>query len=211
MRNALLLSVALLSSSCATTTTTSFLNDDVYAAHFAEAWTAYAALTAAEPPDRPTSRSRVQRVLHVEIAAPREAVFALFSDVHQHFGLHPLLRHVVTHDLIDLDTAVRERRFTAVEDVPIGFGVVLPVETHAVTRIDRARFRYTTESWTDPATITRQLFVFRDLGDGVTRVDETITFESTVLLIGTVVDGGATAHARFMSLAKQRLEQGGGA
>ena len=216
MRSPSLVVAALLLSSCATpspsssssssaSSSSSFLTDEVYAAHFAQAWAAYTAQTASDPPDRKTSRSREQRTLRIEIDAPVDEVFAVFSDVHQHFGLHPLLRHVVTHALID-DDSRRERRFTAVEDVPVGFGVVVPIETHAVTRIDAARHRYTTESWTDPATITRQIFVFTDVGDGVTRVDETITFEAPLVLMPTAVDGGFGAHTRFMTAAKQRIE-----
>lgn len=224
MRRRSLVLAALLLSSCATSsssTSSSFLTDEVYAAHFTQAWAAYTAQTATDPPDRPTSRSREQRTLRIEIEAPIDEVFAVFSDVHQHFGLHPLLRHVVTHALVDIEeedgdsddddgdgdgTARRERRFTAVEDVALGFGVVLPIETHAVMRIDRTHHRYTTESWTDPATITRQIFVFTDVGGGVTRIDETITFEAPLLLLRTAVDGGFGAHTRFMAAAKQRIE-----
>ncbi len=193
---------------CATpAVTTTFSTDDIYAAHFTTAWAAYAAQTASDPPDQPTHRSREQRTLQVVINAPVAVVFARFSDVNQHFGLHPLLRHVVTHELSRTD-GLRERRFTAIEDVDVGFGVVVPVETHAVTRIDAAHHRYTTESWTDPGVITRQIFVFTAVDNDLTRVDETITFEAPLLLLPTAVDGGFHAHSHFMAVVKSAIQGG---
>lgn len=192
-----------------TTTTPPAVGVDVE--HWNAAFAAFAAHEAAHPPTQPTYTTvRVQRVLDVDVHAPIERVFAAFSNVGFHYQRHALLRGATTWALLprdDVGPGVVERRFTAIEDVPLLPGVSLPVATYARVLVDEARHRFTTESWTEPSTITRQVWTFTE-HDGVVHVHETITFESSAALMATVVEGGVSAHTAMFVALKRDLEAG---
>ncbi len=204
MRALLAVSLFLLLTACATTA----LPTDTAAvtARWQQAFSAYNAHTAAHPVDQPTRRARVSRVLTITIAASPERVFAAWTNVSGHVQRHPLLRGVMTHTRTTDDVSgIELHTFTAFEEVPLG-PFVLPIETHASSRLDPIHHRFTTTTWDEPATITRQVVVVSALADGTSSVSETLDFESDPMLISTAVDNGIAAHRALMLALKAELE-----
>jgi len=195
--------VLVLTTACATAVPT---DTSAVAARWQQAFVAYTAHTAAHPVDQPTRRARVSRVLTIDIAASPDRVFAAWTNVSGHVHRHPLLRGVMTHARTTDDVSgIELHTFTAFEEVPLG-PFVLPIETHARSRLDPIHHRFTTTTWDEPATITRQIVVVSALADGTSRVSETLDFESDPMLISTAVDNGIAAHRALMVALKAELE-----
>lgn len=207
--SSLLLSSLLAATSCATTAVpTKPTETAAVAERFQRAFVAYDAHTAAHPVDAPTHLARVSRVLTIDVAAPADRVFAAWTNVAAHTKRHPLLRGVITHArTVDDDTGIEAHDFTAFEEVPLG-PFVLPIETHAKSRLDSMHHRFSTITWDEPATITRQLVVVTAHANGTSTVSETLDFESDPMLISTVVDNGIAAHRALMLALKADLEAG---
>lgn len=195
-----------LATACATTPLPT--DTAAVAARFQQAFVAYDALTAAHPVDQPTRRARVSRVLTIDVAASADRVFAAWTNVAAHTQRHPLLRGVITHGRTTDDASgIETHDFTAFEEVPLG-PFVLPIETHAKSRLDSKHHRFSTITWDEPATITRQIVVVVAHADGTSSVSETLDFESDPMLISTVVDNGVAAHRALMRALKADLEGG---
>jgi hypothetical protein len=204
MRVLLAASLVLLSTACATTALPT--DTAAVAARWQQAFVAYTAHTAVHPVDQPTSRARVSRVLTIDVAASPERVFAAWTNVSGHVQRHPLLRGVMTHArTVDDVSGIELHTFTAFEEVPLG-PFVLPIETHASSRLDPIHHRFSTTTWDEPATITRQVVVVSARADGTSRVSETLDFESDPMLISTAVDNGIAAHRALMLALKADLE-----
>jgi hypothetical protein len=148
----------------------------------------------------------VTKTLSIEIDAPIDHVFAIYSDVDNHVGRHSFLRRVVTHEEYE-DGDVHVRNFTALEDVPIA-GIPVELHTHAQQRIHEDAYFYESDSFDLPDVVTHQLVVFEDLGDGRTRVTEHLVFETNVLLINFTVTNGVDAHEATMQGLKEAIESG---
>ncbi len=148
----------------------------------------------------------VTRTLSIEIDAPIDHVFAVYSDIDNHVGRHSFLRRVVTHAEYESD-GVHVRNFTALEDVPIA-GVPVELHTHAQQRIHEDGYFYESDSFDLPDVVTHQLVVFEDLGDGRTRVTERLVFETNALLIDFTVTNGVEAHEATMAGLKEAIESG---
>jgi hypothetical protein len=148
----------------------------------------------------------VTRTISIEIDAPIDHVFSVYSDIDNHVGRHSFLKRVVTHQEYERD-GVHVRNFTALEDVPLG-GVPVELHTHAQQRIHEDGYFYESDSFDLPDVVTHQLVVFEDLGDGRTRVTERLTFETNPLLIDFTVDNGVEAHEATMQGLKEAIESG---
>jgi hypothetical protein len=148
----------------------------------------------------------VQRTLSIEIDAPIDHVFAVYSDFDNHVGQHSFLKRVVTHEEYESD-GVHVRNFTALEDVPLA-GVPVELHTHAQQRVHEDAYFYESDSFDLPDVVTHQLVVFEDLGDGRTRVTERLTFETNLLLIDFTVANGVSAHEATMQGLKAAIESG---
>ncbi len=206
MRVCLPLLCLLAAMACATTPVPT--DTAAVAARWQQAFVAYNAHTAAHPVDQPTRRARVSRVLTIDVAASADRVFAAWTNVAGHTKRHPLLRGVITHARTTDDaTGIEAHDFTAFEEVPLG-PFLLPIETHAKSRLDSMHHRFSTTTWDEPATITRQIVVVTAHADGSSTVSETLDFESDPMLISTVVDNGVAAHRALMLALKADLEAG---
>jgi len=141
------------------------------------------------------------RELSIDIAAPRETVFDLYSNVYHALGRHSYLREILA-----IRCGPDHFDFTAIEDVPLG-PVVLPLRT-----VSRQVFRrpesYTADTYDRPMTITHQTIRFTALSPTLTRVVETLVFESSPLLIGLAVSGGVEAHTAVQQSLKAAIEAG---
>ncbi|MFI6512502.1 SRPBCC family protein [Streptosporangium sp. NPDC050855] len=181
-------------------------SDPLVAARWQVAWDTYRFYECLTAPLPVTGRSRAERDISIEIDAPVQHVFDVYSDIENHLGIHPFLRRVITHR-DRTENGVRLVDFTAVEDVPVA-GVPVTSETHAQQRLHRDALFYETDTWTLPNVVTHQKIVFEDLGQGRTRVTEHLVFEASVLLIDFTVTNGVSSHQRTQAGLKEAIESG---
>lgn len=143
----------------------------------------------------------VTRELSIDIDAPREIVFDVYSNVYNALGRHSFLREIVP-----IRCGAHHFDFTAIEDVPLG-PVVLALRTVSRQVFSRPS-SYTADTYDQPETITHQTITFSELSPGSTRVVESLTFESSPLLINTAVNGGIEAHTAVQQSLKASIEAG---
>jgi hypothetical protein len=141
------------------------------------------------------------RELAIDINAPRETVYDIYSNVYNALGRHSYLREIIA-----IRCGANHFDFTAVEDVPYS-GVVLPLRTVSRQVFHRPDF-YTADTYDRPMTITHQTISFTALSPTTTRVVESLTFESSPLLISTAVSGGVEAHTAVQQSLKAAIEAG---
>ncbi|GII56690.1 hypothetical protein Pth03_50790 [Planotetraspora thailandica] len=179
--------------------------DAQLAAEWQAAWDFYKFYECATAPLPVTGRKQVSRDISIDIDAPIEHVFEVYSNVNNHVGLHSFLKRMVTHkDWTEAGTHYID--FTAIEEIPVA-GVPVTSKTHAQQRIHPDGFSYETDSWSLPNVVTHQTIVFQDLGD-TTRVTEHLTFEASVLLIDFTVTNGVSSHQETQEGLKQAIESG---
>ena len=141
------------------------------------------------------------RELSIDINAPRETVFDIYSNVYNALGRHSFLQQIIA-----IRCGANHFDFTAIENVPFS-GVVLPLRTVSRQVFHRPDF-YTADTYDRPMTITHQTITFTALSPTVTRVVESLTFESSPLLISTAVSGGVEAHTAVQLSLKAAIEAG---
>ncbi|WP_326824983.1 hypothetical protein [Streptosporangium sp. NBC_01756] len=158
------------------------------------------------PPLPGSGRSRDKARISIEIDAPVEHVFAAYSDINHHIGMHSFLKRVVTHD--DRSQAcIRTINFTAVEEIPYQ-GTIVTSNTHAQQRIDHDGLRYETDTWSLPGVVTHQKILFDELANGKTAVTEYLVFDADTSLIDFVVTNGVASHEATQAALKQAIESG---
>ncbi|MEV1242391.1 SRPBCC family protein [Nonomuraea sp. NPDC050022] len=182
-------------------------SDPLLATQWQLAWDTYRFYEHLTGPLPLDGRTAVTRDLPIDIDAPLDHVFAAYSDINHHIGLHPFLKRVATHADYVQD-GLRYVNFTAVEDVPVTDGVPVTVNTHAQQRVHAAEYFYETDTWTMPNVVTHQRIDFTDLGGGRTRVTEHLTFEANVLLIDFTVTNGVSSHQQTQVALKEAIESG---
>ncbi|MFC4585216.1 SRPBCC family protein [Sphaerisporangium corydalis] len=158
----------------------------------------------AAPPRK--GRRRGRRDISIEISAPIEHVFRVYSDFGNHVGMHSFLKRMVVHQ-DRTEGGTRHIDFTAVEEIPVA-GVPVVSSTHARQRVHHDAFSYETDTWSLPDVVTHQRIVFEDLGGGRTRVTEHLAFEAGVLFIGVTVGKGTAAHKETQAGLKTAIESG---
>ncbi|WP_062435340.1 SRPBCC family protein [Herbidospora daliensis] len=183
-------------------------SDPLVAVQWELARTTYNLIEALNHPNPALGRAARSQSISVDIAAPRDEVFGIYSNFENHIGANPLLQRVVVH----ADTTsggVRTINQTAIENTPLQPGLpATPINTHAQQRINAAGYFYEVDSWTLPNVITHQTITFEDLGAAGTRVTENLTFEASILLIDYTVSQGVMAHQGIQSVFKDRIENG---
>jgi len=182
------------------------VDDPVYAALWRTSWEVYRFWQVGTAPLPWTGRRRVERTLTIDIATPRDHVFDVYSDVNNHIGRHPFLQRVITHEDYVRD-GIHVVNFTAIENVPIA-GVPVPTPTYAHQEHFEDAYVYTTDTWTAPNVVTHQRTTFQDLGNGRTRITESMMFEADILLIDFTVTNGVSAHQATMQSFKAAFESG---
>lgn len=150
---------------------------------------------------------KVTRVISIDIAAPREHVYEIYSDIDNHLGRHAFLQRVITHRET-VEDGVHTVDFTAIENVPLVGGVALPTPTFARQEAYDDAYFYDSDTFTEPGVITHQRVTFTDLGNGRTRITENLTFEANFLLIDFTVTNGVAAHQATLSSFKAAFESG---
>lgn len=178
----------------------------VYATLWRAAWTTYRFFEIGTAPLPWTGRKRVERTISIDIAAPRQHVYDVYSDVNNHIGHHAFLQRVITHEDYVRD-GVHVVNFTAIENVPIA-GVPVPTPTYAHQELYDDAYFYDTDTWTAPNVVTHQRATFTDLGGGRTRITESLMFEADLLLIDFTVTNGVAAHQATMQSMKAAFESG---
>ncbi|WP_031157809.1 hypothetical protein [Streptosporangium roseum] len=158
------------------------------------------------PPLPGSGRSRDTARISIEIDAPVERVFAAYSDINHHIGMHSFLKRVVTHDDRSQD-GTRTIDFTAIEEIPYE-GAIVTSKTHAQQRIDHAGLRYETDTWSLPGVVTHQKILFKERDNGKTEVIERLTFDADTSLIDFVVTNGVASHEQTQAALKQAIESG---
>lgn len=143
----------------------------------------------------------VTRTLSVDIAAPRETVYDVYSNLYNALGRHSFLREIVA-----IRCTANRFDFIAVEDIPLG-PAVLPLRTVSRQVFHRPE-SYSADTYDRPMTITHQTIRFAALSPTLTRVTEELNFESSPLLINTAVSGGIEAHTAVQQSLKTAIEAG---
>ncbi|RYG85527.1 hypothetical protein EON77_05405 [bacterium] len=170
------------------------------------AWKAYRFFDRVPVPSPLGLRTQERREISIEIAAPVDHVFAVYADVEQHVGRHPFLKEIYTHARRVSDGVV-EMDFSAIEDVPL-LGVPVRLHTHAQQRTFERELRYEVDSFDAPDVVTHQDIAFADLGDGRTRVTESIVFETNGAAMAFTVKNGMSAHEANQASLKAAFESG---
>jgi hypothetical protein len=181
--------------------------DPVLAAQWQIAWDTYHFYEHLTAPLPVNGRTAQTRDLSIDINAPIDHVFAAYSDINHHLGIHPFLKRVATHADYVQD-GIRYVNFTAVEQIPVVDGVPVTANTHAQQRLHVADHFYETDTWTLPNVVTHQRIDFTDLGGGSTRVTEHLTFEANILLIDFTVSNGVSSHQVTQAGLKAAIESG---
>jgi hypothetical protein len=151
-------------------------------------------------------RSQVTVDLPIDIQAPLDHVYSVYSNLQNDIGRHPFLQGFVTFaDYVD--DGVEYIDFTALENVPAG-PIVIPGHTQAQQRKHPAQHLYYTDSWDAPNITTHQTVTFMDMGNGTTHVNEHITFLANPLLINFTVTNGVSAHQAYQAALKRDIENG---
>lgn len=180
-------------------------SDAELAAEWQAAWDTYRFYDST-PPLPGSGRSRDKACISIEIDAPVEHVFAAYSDINHHIGMHSFLKRVVTHD--DRSQAgTRTINFTAIEEIPYQ-GTIVTSNTHAQQRIDHDGLRYETDTWSLPGVVTHQKILFKKLANGKTAVTEYLVFDADTSLIDFVVTNGVASHEQTQAALKQAIESG---
>ncbi|GGP86214.1 SRPBCC family protein [Streptosporangium pseudovulgare] len=180
-------------------------SDAELAAEWQAAWDTYRFYDSA-PPRPGSGRSWEKARISIEIDAPVERVFAAYSDINHHIGMHSFLKRVVTHD--DRSQAgTRTIDFTAIEEIPYE-GTIVTSKTHAQQRIDLTGLRYETDTWSLPGVVTHQKILFKERDHGKTEVIEHLTFDADTSLIDFVVTNGVASHEQTQAALKQAIESG---
>jgi hypothetical protein len=151
-------------------------------------------------------RSRVTVDLPIDIQAPIDHVYSVYSNLQNDVGRHPFLQGFITYADYTRD-GVEYIDFTALENVPAG-PIVIPGHTQAQQRKHPAQFLYYTDSWDFPNVTTHQEVTFQDMGDGTTHVNEHITFLANPLLINFTVTNGVSSHQAYQAALKRDIENG---
>ncbi|MER5318205.1 hypothetical protein [Streptosporangium roseum] len=181
-------------------------SDAELAVEWQTAWDTYRFYDSSPPPLPGSGRSRDKASISIEIDAPVEHVFAAYSDINHHIGMHSFLKRVVTHD--DRSQAgTRTIDFTAIEEIPYQ-GTIVTSKTHAQQRIDHAGLSYETDTWSLPGVVTHQKIVFKELDNGKTEVTERLIFDADTSLIDFVVTNGVASHEQTQAALKQAIESG---
>jgi hypothetical protein len=151
-------------------------------------------------------RSQVTVDLPIDIQAPIEHVYSVYSNLQNDVGRHPFLQGFITYADYT-DDGVEFINFTALENVPAG-PIVIPNKTQAQQRKHPAQYLYYTDSWDLPNVTTHQEVTFQDMGNGTTRVNEHITFLANALLINFTVTNGVSSHQAYQAALKRDIENG---
>jgi hypothetical protein len=151
-------------------------------------------------------RSNVTVDLPIDIQAPIDHVYAVYSNLENDIGRHPFLQAIITYSDCTHD-GVEYIDFTALENVPAG-PIVIPNHTQAQQRKHAAQYLYYTDSWDAPNVTTHQLVTFTDAGNGTTHVNEHITFLANPLLIDFTVSNGVSSHQAYQAALKRDIENG---
>jgi hypothetical protein len=151
-------------------------------------------------------RSSVTVDLAIDIQAPIDHVYSVYSNLQNDVGRHPFLQGFITYADCVRD-GVEYVDFTALENVPAG-PIVIPNKTQAQQRKHPAEYLYYTDSWDLPNITTHQKVTFQDMGDGTTHVNEHITFLANPLLIDFTVTNGVASHQAYQAALKRDIENG---
>jgi hypothetical protein len=178
--------------------------ESALAAEWKLAWTVYH--FGQRLPLLPLQR-RVARTLTIEVAAPIDHVFEVWSEIDNHVGRHPYARAQDTHQEYERD-GVHTRHYTTTEQVPVLFGLPVTIHTHAQQRTRADAYTYETDTWTAPNIVYHGVARFTDLGNGRTRVTEELVFQANVLLIDFTVTNGVSSHEAGMRAFKTDIESG---
>ncbi|MEV4183514.1 SRPBCC family protein [Streptosporangium canum] len=181
-------------------------SDAELAVEWQAAWDTYRFYDSTPPPLPGSGRSRDKARISIEIDAPVEHVFAAYSDINHHIGMHSFLKRVVTHGDRS-QGGTRTIDFTAIEEIPYQ-GTIVTSKTHAQQRIDHAGLRYETDTWSLPGVVTHQKILFKELDNGKTEVTEHLTFDADTSLIDFVVTNGVASHEQTQAALKQAIESG---
>ncbi|GII56354.1 hypothetical protein Pth03_47430 [Planotetraspora thailandica] len=180
-------------------------SDPQIAAEWQTAWDTYH-FSDTTPPAPGSGRSRVTTSISVTIDASIRHVFDAYSNINNHIGRAAFLKRVVTHKDYYY-CGLRYIDFTAIEDVPFE-GTVVSLKTHAQQRINRDRFFYETDTWSEPNVVTHQKITFVKAAGGKTTVTERLTFDADASLIDFVVANGVASHQQTQTAVKQAIESG---
>jgi hypothetical protein len=182
--------------------------DAQLAAEWQYAWDFYKFYQVLTNPLPITGRSSVSQDISIDINAPRQHVFDVYSNFNNHLGRAAFLVRNVYHS-VTVAGGIQTNDLTAIEDIPLPVvGIVTSDKTHAQQRIHLNDYYYETDSWTLPNVVTHQKIVFDDLGGGVTRVTEHLTFEASILLIDYTVTNGVSSHQQTQAGLKAAIESG---
>jgi hypothetical protein len=151
-------------------------------------------------------RSRVTVDLPIDIEAPIDHVYAVYSNLNNDIGRHPFLQGFITYADYVQD-GVEYIDFTALENIPAG-PITIPGHTQAQQRKHPAQYLYYTDSWDLPNITTHQEVTFQDMGNGTTHVNEHITFLADALLINFTVTNGVSSHQAYQAALKRDIENG---
>ncbi|MDP9848867.1 SRPBCC family protein [Streptosporangium lutulentum] len=181
-------------------------SDAQLALEWQTAWDTYRFYDSTPPPHPGSGQSRAESSISITINAPIEAVFAKYSNINNHVGMHSFLKRVVTHK--DWSKGrTRSVNFTAIEEIPYE-GATVVNKTHAQQRINRDKFFYETDTWSLPNVVTHQKIVFEKRSGGKTEVTEHLTFDADTSLIDFVVANGVSSHEVTQAALKQAIESG---
>jgi hypothetical protein len=151
-------------------------------------------------------RSKVTVDLPIDIDAPIDHVYSVYSNLQNDIGRHPFLHGIITFaDYVE--DGVEYIDFTALEDVPAG-PITIPGHTQAQQRKHPAQYLYYSDSWDAPNITTHQEVTFADSGNGTTRVNEHVTFLANILLINFTVTNGVSSHQTYQAALKRDIENG---
>ncbi|MBO3745764.1 hypothetical protein J5X84_06740 [Streptosporangiaceae bacterium NEAU-GS5] len=182
--------------------------DAQLAAEWQLAWDFYKFYQVLTNPLPITGRATRSQDISVDINSPRQHVFDAYSNFDNHIGRAAFLVRNVYHQ-VTVANGVRTNNLTAIEDIPLPIvGIVTSDKTHAQQRIHLNEYYYETDSWTLPNVVTHQKIVFDDLGGGVTRVTEHLTFEASIALIDYTVTNGVSSHQQTQAGLKAAIESG---
>jgi hypothetical protein len=151
-------------------------------------------------------RAQVTVDLAIDIQAPIDHVYSVYSNLQNDVGRHPFLQGFITYADSTCD-GVEYVDFTALENVPAG-PIVIPGHTQAQQRKHPAEYLYYTDSWDLPNITTHQEVTFKDVGNGTTHVNEHITFLANALLINFTVTNGVSSHQAYQAALKRDIENG---
>jgi len=152
-----------------------------------------------------TQQKSVDVSLSVDIAADTDAVFAFLSDIRNHDQLQPFVREIIVHNSYQNELGNEIIEFTAIEDIPIGV-FTIPNAVYAKQEIHVNDRFYESDTYSFPHI---KLHVRDDviaIGEGQTRINETIHFTAHEKLIDFTVSEGTRAHQETLDTLKSLME-----